>query len=223
MKKPELILFDVNETLLDLSPMEQRINHAFENENAFKLWFYLMLQYAWVENSTGKYSNLGEVGKATMSMLNKQLGKSVTEQKQQELLSMIRSLQAHPDVKPALAQLQEAGFRLVSFTNSAQQVAEEQMKHSGLEQYLEKIMSVDLMQKYKPAPETYQEALNQLNANPQETLFIAAHGWDIAGAANAGLQTGFLDRPGQALYPLAPAPTYQAKTLLELASQLTTL
>ncbi|RIJ42713.1 haloacid dehalogenase type II [Pontibacter oryzae] len=223
MNKLKLILFDVNETLLDLSPMEQRMNQAFENENAFKLWFYLMLQYAWVENSIGTYSNLGEVGKATMSMLNKQLGKSVTEQKQQELLRMIRSLKPHPDVKPALAQLKEAGFRLVSFTNSAQQVAEEQMRNAGLDEYLEEIMSVDLVQKYKPAPETYLKAINHLNASPEETLFIAAHGWDVAGAANAGLQTGFIDRPGQALYPLAPTPTYQGKTLLELASQLTTL
>jgi hypothetical protein len=34
------------------------------------------------------------------------------------------------------------------------------------------------------------------------------------------LQAGFLERPGQTLYPLAPPPTCQAPTLTALAAQL---
>jgi hypothetical protein len=36
---------------------------------------------------------------------------------------------------------------------------------------------------------------------PAQMLMIAAHGWDIAGAAHAGLATGFITREGQAIYP----------------------
>lgn len=37
-----------------------------------------------------------------------------------------------------------------------------------------------------------------------ECLFVAAHGWDVAGAAWAGMRTAFIARPGQQLFPLGP-------------------
>ena len=50
---------------------------------------------------------------------------------------------------------------------------------------------------------------------------FAAHGWDVAGAKEAGMQTAFIARPGKALYPLAKQPDYIVKNLEELASLLT--
>jgi 2-haloacid dehalogenase len=49
---------------------------------------------------------------------------------------------------------------------------------------------------------------------------IAAHGWDIAGAAHAGLATGFITREGQAIYPLSIAPNFIATDILDMAEQL---
>ena len=52
-------------------------------------------------------------------------------------------------------------------------------------------------------------------------MLIAAHGWDVAGAAAAGLQTAFIARKGHALYPLALKPTLTGATLTDIAAQLT--
>ena len=49
---------------------------------------------------------------------------------------------------------------------------------------------------------------------------VAAHGWDVAGAKAAGMQTAFVARPGKALYPLAQAPDYVVKDLTELVKAL---
>ena len=50
---------------------------------------------------------------------------------------------------------------------------------------------------------------------------VAAHGWDVAGAKAAGMQTAFIARPGKQLYPLAPAPDYVVNSVEELATLLT--
>jgi 2-haloacid dehalogenase len=52
---------------------------------------------------------------------------------------------------------------------------------------------------------------------------VSAHGWDIAGAAHAGMQTAYVKKDDQMLYPLAPSPMFVAKDLTDLANQLSTL
>jgi len=49
---------------------------------------------------------------------------------------------------------------------------------------------------------------------------VTARGWDIAGAKAAGLQTAFVARPANALYPLAPRPDHVVKDLVELVAAL---
>ena len=47
-------------------------------------------------------------------------------------------------------------------------------------------------------------------------MLIAAHGWDIAGAKIAGIQAGFVSRPGKSLYPFALGPEVMACSLEEI-------
>lgn len=77
-------------------------------------------------------------------------------------------------------------------------------------------MSIEDIKVYKPDLRAYAWALEQLNIKPEEALMVAAHGWDVAGAKAAGLQTAFVARPGKALYPLAQKPDYVVKDLSEL-------
>ena len=51
-------------------------------------------------------------------------------------------------------------------------------------------------------------------------MLVAAHGWDIAGAKQAGWQAAFIARPGKVLYPLAIAPDTVVGGLDELVTQL---
>ncbi len=71
--------------------------------------------------------------------------------------------------------------------------------------------------KYKPAPETYSWAAKTLNVSTSEVIMVAAHGWDITGALQAGMQAAFIQRKGQSLYPLSPKPQFVGKDLVEVA------
>jgi 2-haloacid dehalogenase len=58
------------------------------------------------------------------------------------------------------------------------------------------------------------------NRTAREAMMVAAHGWDIAGAQAAGLQTAFVARPGKVLYPLAEKPDHIVNDFEELADLL---
>jgi 2-haloacid dehalogenase len=59
-----------------------------------------------------------------------------------------------------------------------------------------------------------------LAVEANDILLVSAHGWDIAGASNAGMQTAYLKQSNQMLYPLAPTPIYTIRNLADLASQM---
>ncbi|GAB3164365.1 haloacid dehalogenase type II [Telluribacter humicola] len=220
LTKPKLLLFDVNETLLDLSEMKSRMNETIGNEFAFTHWFTLMLQYSLIDTVTNQYHSFGEIGHATFEMVEDIYGNKIPDEEAQELLGMIRQLPPHPDVEPGLTMLRDAGFQLVALTNGADEALEQQMESSGLAGYFDFLFSVDSVKKYKPAPDPYRYVLNALGAKPSEAMLIAAHGWDITGAVRAGLQAGFIARSGKTLYPLAPEPQLVGVSLVDLAEKL---
>ncbi|MFD2515821.1 haloacid dehalogenase type II [Pontibacter locisalis] len=223
MQKPKLLIFDVNETLLDLSSMKESINKALDHEFAFSQWFAFMLQYSLVDTVTSNYHDFGTIGKAAMQMTQEKLSRSIPDSKVQELLSMIKSLPPHPDVKPGLEKLKDAGYRMITLTNSTHEVVTQQMKSAGLTGYFDELMSIESTRKYKPHPDTYQYALQKAGVKPGEAMLIAAHGWDITGALQAGLQAAFINREGQVLYPLATRPQFNEKMLTPITEKLTAL
>jgi 2-haloacid dehalogenase len=82
------------------------------------------------------------------------------------------------------------------------------------------VLSAEHVKKYKPSVEVYRWAAKKADAKEDEMLFVSAHGWDIAGAANAGMTTAFMQSGNEILYPLTPKPGFFCSSLLDLANQL---
>lgn len=221
LHRPHVILFDVNETLLDMGPLKQAVNAAFGNKAAFSQWFGLLLQHSLVATVTDRYFTFAAIADAALDMAAHMLQeKPLTHAQKHELTALLTQLPPHPDVPEGLRRLRDAGYRLVAFTNSTAAALAEQLRYAGLTEYFEQQLSVDAVHRYKPHPDTYRYATEQAGVAPAQALLVAAHGWDVAGALAAGLAAAFVARPGQTLYPLAPPPTYQAPTLTALAEQL---
>jgi 2-haloacid dehalogenase len=220
-RRPQVILFDVNETLLDMSSVKLAVNSAFSNKAAFTIWFGLLLQHSLVATVTDSYFAFGTIADAALDMTASKLEeKPLTLVEKHDITSLMSKLPPHPDVPAGLRQLREAGYRLIAFTNSPPATLAEQLRYAELTDYFEQQLSVDAVRRYKPHPDTYTYATQQAGVAPADAMLVAAHGWDIAGALHAGLTAGFIDRPSQGLYPLAPLPSCQAPTLIELAKQL---
>src|SRR5260370_30266073 len=121
MKRPKFLFFDANETLLALSAMKTSVAQALDGgADLLPLWFTTMLQYSLVATVGDNYDDFGEIGAAAMIMVARNNGVTLSQEAAREAVQPIRSLPPHPDVRPALDQLKEAGFRMVTLTNSSQ-------------------------------------------------------------------------------------------------------
>lgn len=221
MERLKVILFDVNETLLDLTPVKNSVGKALGGRPELApLWFTTLLQYSLVATVGDHYLDFGEIGAACLRMVAKNHGVELSEDAAQEAVAPIRSLPPHPDVIPALGRLRDAGFRLFTLTNSPKAALTEQMTHAGLTDYFEALLSVEDVGKYKPHADVYHWAAGRVGADVSECLLVAAHGWDVAGAAWAGMKTAFIARPGQQVFPLGPAIDITVPSLAELQGEL---
>ncbi len=213
-------VFDVNETLLDLSVLDPEFERIFGDASVRGAWFGQMIQSALVSTVTGAYSDFGAIGGAALQMTAELQGVELSDEDRQSILSMVPQLPPHPEVEESLGRLRDAGLRLATLTNSTQQVAENQMENSGLGQYFEQVLSADTVQRLKPAPEPYRMAAEKLGVDIGEIRLVAAHAWDIDGALRVGCAAAFVGRPGKVLDPLADRPDVVGPDLADVADQI---
>lgn len=216
---PEVILFDVNETLLDINSMKASISEVLDGrDDLVPLWFTTLLHYSLVDTVTDNYHGFSEIAVAALQMVAKQAGIAISHDRAEKAVIIpMRSLPPHADVKSSLQLLNDAGYRLACFTNSSSNSVSAQMDNAGLAQLFERQLSVDTVRLYKPHVHAYQWALGEMGVTPDSALMVAAHAWDVTGAKIAGLQTAFIARTGKSLYPLGPAVNLNTTDLTGLA------
>lgn len=221
--KPTLF-FDVNETLLDLSPLKERITEVLGgNKDLVPLWFTTLLQYSLVTSASGQYAPFAHIGAATLRMVAANNDITISQETARNIVTEgLRSLPAHPEVKEALTRLRDHGYTLVALTNGSQEGLDAQCAYAGLTDYFDERLSVEEVGKFKPFTETYAWAAHRMGVKPGECMLVAAHGWDVAGARWAGWRAAFVSRPGQQVYPLAPTTEIEGRDLREVADVLLT-
>jgi 2-haloacid dehalogenase len=210
-------VFDVNETLLDLAAMDPHFERIFGDPGARVTWFSQMISSALVATVTGDYHQFGAHAMAALEMTAEQAGVELADDDKKAVAAQMRQLPAHPEVAGALRRLRDAGLRLASLTNSTEEVARAQLEHAGLIDAFELVLSADTVGRLKPAPEPYRMAAERLRVPVGQVRLIAAHAWDVAGAARAGCATAFVARPGKVLDPLAEPPGIVGADLTEVA------
>lgn len=216
-----LIVFDVNETLLDLGALDSDFERVFGNPSTRVSWFSQVLQGSLVATITNTYHNFGEIAGAALDMIAARNGVSLRAEDRTAILGRIRTLPPHPDVVPGLEKLRAAGFRLFTLTNSPPQVVEAQLHNAGLSAFFEHSFSVDAVRVFKPAAEVYRMAAEKLGVEIGQIRLVAAHDWDVAGALRAGCAAAFISRLGMVLNPLMPPPDIVGHDLIEVADKIT--
>lgn len=218
MKK--LIVFDVNETLLDLKALDPKFEQVFGNASVRTSWFGLVLRNSLVATITGRYDDFGKIAGAALEMTAQLHDVTLSDEDRTAIMGGIRSLPPHADVIPGLEKLTSAGLRLFTLTNSPSHVFETQLQNAGITGYFEKSFSVDAIKKFKPDAEVYQMTAKELGVPADQIRLVAAHDWDVAGAIVAGCSAAFIARPGKVLNPLMPVPDIIGIDLTEVADKI---
>ena len=171
MVPPRVLLFDVNETLLDLAALRPHFERVFGANAAggmLPVWFARLLHASTVCTLTEAYTDFGTLAGETLQAMADDLGVALSPVDREAVLTQMQHLDPHPDVVPALERLKSAGYRLAALTNSAQAVADAQLHHAGLHAYFEAVCSVESVERFKPAAEPYRWAAGQLGGVPAE-------------------------------------------------------
>lgn len=219
--KPQVIVFDVYETLLDISEMGRRINQLTDSRRGYVMWIELLMEYCFVNNSLDNFQDFMSIAKSTLQMAGTKLGKAVSEVHADDVLQLLKQPPVFEEVPSVLSQLRDEGYRIAALTNAPEKIICDRMEITGMISYFEVVLSAEKIKKYKPEKQVYQWAAARLNTDTSQMLMVTSHVWDIAGAANAGMKTAYLQRGKQITDGLSPIPDITCKTLIELASMLT--
>jgi 2-haloacid dehalogenase len=215
-----VIAFDVNETLLDLRPLDSVFEDLFGDASLRAQWFAQMLQVAFVGAITDRYVDFTSSQRAALDMVAQRRGVTLPPDAADRVIATMRALPAHSDVPDALSRLRADGHRLAALSNSPQDVEEAQLAHAGLSERFDAILSADTVGALKPRREPYELAARTFEVPIGQVMLVAAHAWDVAGALAAGCRAAFIARPGMPRNPLDPEPELVAADLGELADRI---
>ena len=217
---PKLILFDVYETLMDMSQVERKVNELMDSRRGYRIWFEIFMEYCFVDNCIDQFNDFPSIANAAMQMTGKILERKVSEEDAQNVLELLKHLPIRQGVQNGLSSLNDQGIRIAALTNSSEDIVCERMERTGLISYFEKVISAEEVRKYKPSIVVYQWALKKLGVTADEVMLVSSHGWDLAGACNAGLKTAYIKLSSSVLFPLSPKPDLVCSGIDDLADQL---
>jgi 2-haloacid dehalogenase len=223
---PSICVFDVNGSLLDtdaLAPLFQRL--FGDGLLVHREWYEELALYSNVITSSGNYpGTFFELAKAVLHMVGDIHHVEIRTADVEELGTRLLSLPAYADVPEGLRMLKEAGFRLVTLTNSpaGSKGSATQLTHAGIANYFERHFNTDTVRRFKVAQPVYHMVAEEMDVPPTACCMITAHAWDALGAQYVGFSAGLMNRPGQASLAMhgVPKPLAVAPDLPGVASQL---
>lgn len=150
------------------------------------------------------------------------VGAAVDETTRQHLVHAWHRLEAWPEVGEALARLRPRVL-LAPCSNGHIALMVALARHNAW--HWDAVLGAELARDYKPQPIVYTTACRALGLAPEQVMMVACHSSDLAAAAAAGLQCGFIARPaegGPGVGEIEPACAVQAqgRDLLDLARRL---
>jgi 2-haloacid dehalogenase len=208
-----VVIFDVLGTLFSLDAVRTKLSELAAPPATLEAWFERTLHNALTLTTIGEFRPFREIAQAALQTTLAQLELDVASAG--EILAGLSDVKPEDDAAAALERLTRAQARVVTLTNSGAQQTEEILAQAKLREHVERVFSVSEVGAYKPDRRPYEHVVSELGVEPGEATLIAAHAWDIVGAATAGLDAIWVDRL-ERRWPLPVGePQRRAATLLE--------
>lgn len=200
--RPQVVAFDVNETLLDLAPVGAALVELGHPEHLLPQVFGRTLLTGCAAIVTGTWFPFRDAFDAVLAQTT-----DLGERDRSRVADAFGELVPHPDVEPALRRLAEAGVRAVTLSQGTPGVAAAGLERGGLAALVEQTLSSESIRAWKPAREVYLWAAGCCGVAPDRLALVAAHGWDVQGAQRAGLTGAWFPR-SERVYPEVYEPAH---------------
>lgn len=204
MKRYDAILFDLLTALIDSWSLWNRVAGGEEPGRRWRAQ-YLRLTYG-----CGSYEPYEElVAKAALATGLSQAHAARLESAWDELQPWDTAVELLRDLAPH--------YRLGVVTNCSERLGHRAA--ARMQVPFDCIVTAERAGFYKPRPEPYRLALEDLGLPAQRVLFVAGSGYDLIGTQRVGLATLWHNRVGLAAPPGAPAPAAESRTLRPMVDE----
>src|ERR1700733_10950400 len=190
-EKPSILIFDVNETLIDFEVMSPLFERVFGDKRVMREWLGHLIMYSMTITLSGLYKNYWALGGGLIRMVGAIHKIEVSPSDVEALQNGMKTMPAHADADRGLKLLKEAGFRMVTLTNSPPTPGSKSpLEHAGLDKYFERQFNIETARAYKPAPAVYHMVAQELDVEDADCCMVATHVWDTIGGQSAGMAGG---------------------------------
>ena len=214
LKDVKHAVFDAYGTLFDVhsAAAQHQKKLGDKAQTVSTLWRTKQLEYTWLRSLMQRYVNFSQVTRDALDYALESHG-IADESLRQDLLNAYQQLSCYPEVPETLQKLKQQGLGTAILSNGTFEMLEAGVRNSGLKELLDGVFSVETIRIFKPDPQVYQLAVDQLGCDPQEILFFSSNAWDVSGSATFGFQAVWVNRFGQAPERLPGNPVLEIKSL----------
>lgn len=215
-------IFDLYGTLVDVHTVARNGDELFpgRGDELSRLWRQKQLEYTWLLTLMERYEPFEAVTQRALNFSLGQLGLELGEADRVRLGQAYLKLNAYLGTIEGLASMRRAGIRLTVLSNGSERSIDAVLRHAGLRDAVDQVLSVERVQRFKPHPAAYGMATANSASGLQSMLFVSSNAWDASGAGNFGFQTCWINRVGQPFEELGQRPTMTVANISELAATL---
>ncbi|MFB6352054.1 MAG: HAD-IA family hydrolase [Bradymonadaceae bacterium] len=207
--------FDVVGTLFSLEAPRRELTDAGAPAHTLELWMGQTLRDYFGLSHSGQYTPLKQVLADALPRAMAAVGVDIDTERQDRILASFQRLDPAASARRACERLGEAGVDRLAVTNAGRDASVTLIERADMNGQIDKVISCDSIGVSKPHPDVYERVRREGEA---PIWMVAAHGWDISGAAHAGLRTAWISSVEQIYLERAhPDPDLRAEHLAEAA------
>jgi 2-haloacid dehalogenase len=190
---PRAFVFDAYGTLFDVHAAIGRHRAAAgpDADRFSDLWRAKQLEYTWTLTLTGRYLDFWTLTERALDYAFARFP-SVDKALKPKLLDAYLTLDAFPDARAVLRDLEARGETTAILSNGSPRMLAAAVAAAGIE--LDAVLSVDAIRIYKPRPEVYALVTNHFTLAPADIVFVSSNRWDVMGADAFGFRTAWVNR-----------------------------
>ncbi|TKC82661.1 haloacid dehalogenase type II [Trinickia terrae] len=215
---PKAVIFDAYGTLFDVHSVVAAAEQMFpgHGDALSQLWRQKQIEYTQLRTLSdpagARYQPFWNITLDALRYAARKLGLTLNTAGEKRLMDEYACLSAYPDAVPALRRLREmrsgasGHLRLAILSNGNPQMLDIAVKSAGMTGLFDRVLSVDAVRAYKPAPAAYALGTEAFGATAREIVFVSSNGWDAAGAGWFGYTTFWINRAGAPAEELGVIP-----------------